>query len=126
MNDARRKELRDFLRSELGRQSEELGLDANGRIGWLLEQLENYVERWLGTEAFRSSKESRADDDLWTMIEVAIETTSAELGAVAFQPMVQAWREFVEAAMSVRAGNAEVEPHLLVKSVATIRSTWPA
>ncbi len=88
-NSSRREELRQFLQEEL----DALKVDPKFRIQWLLEQIENYVDRW-GDR--RSPCASAGPDDLFTMIEVAAEVMSRELQALHGE-LNSEWQLFVMA-----------------------------
>jgi len=64
-------ELGQFLQQEL----DALKADPEFRIRWLLEQIGNYVDRWVDKQSLSPSP---GPDDLFTMIEVAAEAMREE------------------------------------------------
>jgi hypothetical protein len=67
MDPGRRRELETLLRGHLAEQPD-AGLS---RLLWLADQLENYVERWIGFgEAVPSPLRSSLEGDLFGMVEI--------------------------------------------------------
>ncbi len=122
MNAVRHLELQASLQRELDRQAVERGLSSAGRVGWLLDQIENYVERWLGLRAALAQTTSPPSDDLFRMIEIGAAVASAELQAVESPAIGQRWHEFLAVLACVRAGSNTIEPQRLAESLAVVRS----
>ncbi|MBL9205781.1 MAG: hypothetical protein JNN01_11885 [Opitutaceae bacterium] len=81
--------LRSALRDRLETQPD--------RLGWLREQLENYVERWLGFTADPSlSIKGLLRDDFFIMLSVATELYGAERENIDSRVGDREWRQFVE------------------------------
>lgn len=60
--------LRRSLRRQLAAVTREQHLDARGRRLWLLDQLDNYLDRWLAVAALGVPMESLLRDDLFLML----------------------------------------------------------
>jgi hypothetical protein len=107
-------ELEASLQHELDRQALEHHLDGAGRVVWLLEQLENYLQRWAGLGRSPS-------DDLCLMVEIGAEAVAAELHRL--DPLVtgENWRDFLAV---VRAGNGPSEVEQLAKLLAVFRTQF--
>ena len=60
--------LRRSLRRNLAAVTREQHLDARGRRLWLLDQLDNYLDRWLAFAALGVPLESLLRDDLFLML----------------------------------------------------------
>jgi len=86
----RRRELEASLRARLSEQPEE------HRLAWVVEQLENYVERWIGfAEAVREPFRDQLQGDLFGMIEIAEGVTDAEVArAPRSAELAEAWHRF--------------------------------
>lgn len=126
MNAARRLELQASLRRELERQAMEQGLSAKGRIAWLVDQVENYLQRRLGMPGGLRPTIISPNDELFRMIEIGAEATSAELQAVVPGPFADAWQAFVEVVMEAGSGTRVIEPQSLAKAFAGVRSAFPS
>jgi hypothetical protein len=100
VNDARRRELDAALRTRLAEQPEDL------RLPWLAEQLENYVERWIGfAEAVPEPLAHQLQGDLFGMIEIAERVTGHEIGRSPLSAeLAEAWRRFQGALAVLRDG----------------------
>ena len=124
MSAARHLELQVSLQRELDRHAVERGLSSTGRVVWLLDQMENYVERWLGLRAASAQTIAPPIDDLFRMIEVGADVTSAELQVVESPAIAERWHEFLAVLAAVRAGRNTVEPQRLAESLAVVRSEF--
>lgn len=123
MNSSRRVELQASLQHELNRQSRQHNLSRTGRVVWLLDQVENYVERWAG----RGTKPKTAgsvSDDLFHMIEIGVEAVSTELHRLGPPVIAESWNNFVEELSNVRAGNERIEAKQLANLLAAFRSEF--
>lgn len=119
MNSTRRSELQASLRKELNRQSQERNLSRTGRLIWLLDQVENYVARWLGLEATKKTA-GMPSDDLFFMIEIGAEAVSTE--CLDPTSSAESWHDFLAALAAVRAGNQAIEKRQLAESLEIFRS----
>lgn len=118
MNVTRRRELQASLECELDRNTVDHDLDSAGRVVWLFDQLQNYLERWLGLRGGQG--QNLADDDLFGMLEIGAEVTSREL-----RPRdSESWQLWLTALAEVRAGGTMVEPRHLAESLARVRSEF--
>jgi len=102
MDPVRRRELETLLRGHLAEQPD----DGLSRLLWLADQLENYVERWIGfAEAMPSPLPADLEGDLFGMVEIGAAVTDEEIRRAAYMPAVQgAWDEFSEIVSSIRTG----------------------
>ena len=125
MDAARRRELEASLRRELGRHAAEDGLDSAGRVVWLLEQLENYVERWIGLGSAAAEGLAPASNDLFGMIEIGTAVTSEALQALGLEATAASWRKFLIILAEMRTGNSMLDPRALAQSLALVRSALP-
>lgn len=121
MSTARHLELRASLQRELDRQAAEGGLSSTGRVVWLLDQMENYVERWLGLCAASAQTIAPPVDELFRMIEVGADVTSAQLQFVESPSIAEKWRDFLAVLAAVRVGRNTIEPQRLAESLAVVR-----
>jgi hypothetical protein len=124
MNAVRRLELQASLQCELDRHAAKRDLNSTGRVAWLLDQLENYVERWLGLRAIAAQAVTPPSDDLFGMIEIGAGVTSRELQAVEAAPISESWRAFLTILAEVRTGRSRIEPRRLAESLAVVRSEF--
>jgi hypothetical protein len=93
MDPGRRRELEALLRGHLAEQPDD------SRLVWLTDQLENYLERWIGFG------EAMLDGDLFAMVEIGAALTDEEIRRAARLPAVQgAWDEFSEILSGIRTG----------------------
>src|SRR5580700_3893216 len=117
MDPARRLELQTSLEGELDRHASARALSPAGRVVWLVDQLENYVERWLGLRAAAAQAIAPRSDDLFAMIEIGAEVTSGEVRAVEATPIAGSWRAFLTVLAEVRAGSSMTEPQRLAEAL---------
>jgi hypothetical protein len=112
MDDGRRRELEALLRGHLAEQRD----DGLSRLLWLAEQLENYVERWIGFgEAMKG--------DLFGMVEIGARVTDEEIRrATRPSGLQRAWDDFVEGLAEIRAGTHS-RPAALRESLSRFRAT---
>ena len=122
MSTARHLELQASLQRELDLQTVERGLSSTGRVVWLLDQMENYLERWVGLRAASAQTIAPPTDDLFRMIEVGADVTAAELQVVESPAIAESWHEFLAVLAAVRAGRNTIEPQRLAESLAVVRS----
>ena len=122
MNPARQLELKASLRRELSRQAHERNLSSTGRVVWLLDQVENYVERWLGLRAAPAQTVVPSSDDLFQMIEIGVEAVSAELHGLESRAIAESWHDLIAVLAAVRAGSDTIEPHQLAETLVVFRS----
>jgi hypothetical protein len=122
MDAARRLELQTSLQRELERHAAERGLGPTARVAWLLDQLENYVERWLGLRAADGSAIAPASDDLFGMIEIGADVTSGEVRAAEAAAVMGSWQTFLTILAELRAGSSMIEPWRLAEALAVVRS----
>jgi hypothetical protein len=121
MNAARQLELQASLRRELIRQAQEHNLTSTGRVVWLLDQVENYVARWLGLRAVSPQTADAPSDDLFHMIEIGAKAVSAELIGLEPPASAETWPEFLAVLAAARAGSDTIEPDQLAKELVIIR-----
>ena len=119
MDASRRLELQSSLQRGLNAHAMEHGLGSAGRVGWLLDQFENYVDRWLGIGAFRGHTLAPSSDDLFRMIEIGAEVISQELERVESAAVKRSWQAFLEVLAEVQAGS--LAPQRLTDSLAIVR-----
>ena len=124
MNAARQQELEASLQRELNVRTEERKLDSAGRVAWLVDQVENYVQRWLGMSAVSPTR-APVDDELFRMIEIGAGVVSAELQGLQSFDIADSWRAFLAELASVRV-QAAAQPDELKKKLAAVRSAVTA
>jgi hypothetical protein len=122
MSTARLRDLQASLRRELSRQTQERGLGPPGRVVWLIDQLEHYVERWVGLRQTTSQPFAPLGDDLFLMVEVGAEAVSEELRAVESPAAAERWQGFLAELAVVRSG-CDASAQQLPKSLALVRSS---
>jgi hypothetical protein len=101
------------LQREFAHQAAEQNLDSTGRVAWLLDRLENYVQRWLGMRA-------TAADDLFLMIEAGAAAVSRELRSGDFRKIDERWQAFLVVLDATRQGKVG-EPGKLAEFLAAVR-----
>src|SRR5687767_10551625 len=104
MDTSRIDEWRDSLRRQLDEQAARAGDLPVVKLQWLSEQMENYIERWLGFLAVTPRRRKVAGDDpLFTVIELAAEMMTAEIQKLPMAtPVVQHWQDFVRVLNGIR------------------------
>ena len=90
----RSKELQESLRREL-ESADVRALSPSDRRVWLLDQLDNYLDRWLAFAALGVPIESLLRDDLFSMLVVGVDRFSEELKLDHSAPEAHAWSHFV-------------------------------
>ncbi|HEX8212747.1 MAG TPA: hypothetical protein VF584_21405 [Longimicrobium sp.] len=94
MDPGRRRELEALLRGHLAEQPD----DGLSRLLWLADQLENYVERWIGFG-------EELEGGLFGMVEIGAALTGEEIRRAPHRSAAQgAWDEFGAVLSSIRAG----------------------
>lgn len=90
MNGDRRRELEASLRGRLAEQPDE------HRLAWVVDQLENYVERWIGfAEVMREPLHDQLQGDLFGLIEIGEDVTDGEVArAPRSAELGEAWHRF--------------------------------
>ncbi len=88
--------LRRSLRRQLAAVTHEQHLDAHGRRLWLLDQLDNYLDRWLAFAALGVPMESLLRDDLFLMLRHGSTLFTEEIDQLPpTDPAPIAWQSFV-------------------------------
>jgi hypothetical protein len=120
MDDGRRRELEALLRGHLADQRD----DGLTRLLWLAEQLENYVERWIGFgEVMPTPLPAQREGDLFGMVEIGARLTDEEIRRAPRPPAVEgAWADFSEVLSALRTG-ARARPVELREPLSRFRST---
>lgn len=119
MDAVRRLELQTSLQRELERQAVEQNLTATGRIVWLLDQVENYIDRWRGIGAH--STPVPHGSDLYQMIEIGVGVTTIELQALNSSQANHEWQLLLNILEQIRAGGS-TEWQRLTKALEAVRS----
>jgi hypothetical protein len=122
MDAARSRELEESLWRELRRQTEDRCLTPKARLAWLVEQLENYVERWVGTSA-ASSQTTSHDDDLLLMVQAASSVVTTELQSLQLSASSEAWQAFLTILANARLSSDLAVRQQLAERVVAMRST---
>ena len=119
---ALRASLHDMLEDETVRR----GLDPRGRLVWLGEQLEHYVERWLGFAALPGVSPSAVlTGDLFAMVEAGVGAVAEELSVVVAAPEAPAgWQRFRAELAAVRTAGDLVDPQRLRGLLADARAEF--
>ena len=95
MASKRATELRASLVRELEAVSQREGYSQLARLIWLRNELENYLDRWLGFVALdETAISSLFQSDLFTMILVASDVYEQELGKGESKRSEAEWRQF--------------------------------
>jgi hypothetical protein len=124
MNADRKRFLRRSLASQLDTAAVVEDKNPLARPKWLVEQLENYIERWLGClAAFSQTGPPAGDDELFGMIRVGAELLGEELMRAKTTADNQAnWRDFVEALDGIRNESGSQRPNALREALAVFRA----
>jgi hypothetical protein len=102
------KTLRALFLADLDTDARKNAWDAKGRVLWIMDHLDEYIERWLGFASLRISPQALIQSDLFTVVDVAIEVLEQEFegnGASFEERHLRKIREAVEALR--KHGNAE-------------------
>jgi hypothetical protein len=119
--------LRRSLRRQLAAVTREQQLDACGRRLWLLDQLDNYLDRWLAFAALSVPIESLLRDDLFLMLRHGSTLFTEEIDQLPVtDPERTAWQTFAQLLAEVpHARNAEALPKLR-SALTAARTASPA
>ena len=118
---ARAKELSDSLRREIDSLVAQ-GWSLERRRSWLLDQLDNYLDRWLGFAAIGVPLKSLLRDDLFIMLVVGVETYSSEVMAESPVEGYNAWTSFLRLIAQVRKRNDTVAFSKLRDALTQVRN----
>jgi hypothetical protein len=92
----RAQELLVSLQRELSAATAKGHLDPLGRRRWLLDQLDNYLDRWIAFAAVGVSMKSLLRDDLFTMLRVGVQVYSSEIEIARGKNLeTDEWQKFV-------------------------------
>lgn len=118
MDEGRRSELEGLLRGRLAEQRED------GRAAWLAEQLENYVERWIGfAEAMPAPLASQLEGDLFGMVEIGTRVMDEEVRRAPRRSALEdVWDDFTRVLSGIRTG-ARSRPAELREALSHFRTT---
>jgi hypothetical protein len=122
MNPARLRDLQASLRRELNRQTQERNLGPAARALWLVDQLNHYVERWLGLCASSFPSVFAPNDDLFQMVEIGAEAVSEQLQSLESPATANSWQRFMAAWAAVRGARDPAAPQQLANALAAVRS----
>jgi hypothetical protein len=70
--------LRSSFQTELESEALRNAWDQSERVRWILDHLDEYIERWLGFSALRINSRSLIKSDLFTVVDVAVEALEQE------------------------------------------------
>jgi hypothetical protein len=119
--------LRDSLHRQLNAYAASAGDRPNAKLHWLSEQLENYIERWLGFLPFTPRRlQSQPDDLLFIVIELATEMLTVEIQQLPVStPAAQHWQRFLRVLQNIRAGSNPREAADLRSALHDVRAALP-
>lgn len=116
-------QLRRSLRRQLATVTREQHLDVHGRRLWLLDQLDNYLDRWLAFAALGVPMESLLRDDLFLMLRHGSALLSQEIEQLPPTfPERSAWQTFAQLLENVIESPATSSLPALRKTLSTVRA----
>jgi hypothetical protein len=116
--------LRRSLRRNLAAVTREQHLDARGRRLWLLDQLDNYLDRWLAFAAFGVPMESLLRDDLFLMLRHGTALFTEEIAQLPpTAPERIAWQTFAQLLANVIESPATSSLPKLRKALSAVRTS---
>lgn len=119
--------LRRSLRRQLAAVTREQHLDARGRRLWLLDQLDNYLDRWLAFAALGVPMESLLRDDLFLTLRHGSALFTEEIQQLPpTAPERAAWQTFTQLLANFIESPATNSLHELRRALSAVRATWPA
>ena len=119
--------LRRSLRRNLAAVTREQQLDARGRRLWLLDQLDNYLDRWLAFAALGVPMESLLRDDLFLMLRHGSALFTEEIAQLPpTAPERIAWQTFAQLLANVIESPGTSSLPELRKALSAIRAASPA
>lgn len=123
MDTTTREKMRDSLERALESESRGKEWDARDRVLWLSEQLEEYVERWIGfCELPSLPMSSLLVSDLFGAVEIGAEVLGAYLREYAATKDVQAaYGDFGAALRRVRVATRNAEAQALKEQMTVLR-----
>jgi hypothetical protein len=130
MDADKKEELLVSLLRELAHATERGHFGPSDRVKWLGDQLENYVERWVGfTAALPVQKTSPANDTLFGIVEIGADVLGAELRGRGDHPGIKSWQRFEVALEDVRRDGDGKRAGQLREALAQVRAeigslTW--
>ncbi|MBK8475736.1 MAG: ADP-ribosylglycohydrolase family protein [Opitutaceae bacterium] len=114
--------LRRSLRRQLAAVTREQHLDAHGRRLWLLDQLDNYLDRWLAFAALGVPMESLLRDDLFLMLRHGSALFTEEIDQLPpTAPERIAWQTFAQLLANFSGAPSTSSMHELRKSLSAVR-----
>lgn len=123
MDNQRRIDLRESLERALQSETQQRDLDVRGRIVWLAEQMDEYIERWLGFCAVRSlPMPSLVQSDLFGAIEIGAEVLGTAIGNSDVVPNARsAWNIFLATLVEVSNTSNKLQAQRLKETFRVFR-----
>ena len=119
--------LRRSLRRNLTAVTREQHLDAHERRLWLLDQLDNYLDRWLAFAALGVPMDSLLRDDLFLMLRHGSALFTEEIQQLPpTAPERIAWQTFAQLLASIQDSRGRTLLPELRNALSTVRITSPA
>lgn len=78
-----RNTLRSWFRAELEAEARKNGWDVKQRVLWIMDHLDEYIERWLGFAALPINPKVLISSDLFTTVEIAVDALEEEFAETA-------------------------------------------
>lgn len=119
--------LRRSLRRQLVAVTREQHLNARGRRLWLLDQLDNYLDRWLAFAALGVPMKSLLRDDLFLMLRHGSALFTEEIEQLPpTAPERGAWQTFAQLLSSIIKSSATSALPKLRETLSSVRTNSPA
>jgi hypothetical protein len=75
--------LRSLFRADLDAEARKNGWGLKERVLWIMDHLDEYIERWLGFAALLTDPKALIQSDLFTVVEIAVEALEEEFAHAA-------------------------------------------
>lgn len=115
--------LRSSFQTELESEALRNGWDASERVRWILDHLDEYIERLLGFTALRINLRSLIESDLFTVVDVATEALEQEFSQSAGPHAPHHVRSVRDAVEALRKQSLPEQATALKTAVAELRGT---
>lgn len=127
MSPDRQQQLRASLEDRLEQQHPRATASTLARVRWLSEQLENYVERWLGFAALPDADlPSLVAGNLFGVVDVGAATLDAEIKALpAHTAIVERWTKLRHELQSIPQAKSKPNAEALRSTLRDFLATMP-
>jgi hypothetical protein len=124
MNPTRESYLEASLRTHLLEATEEFSFDSGSRIRWLIDHVEEYIDRWVGfCDLPNSSMTSLMNGDFFGVVEIGLKVLGEELANIKMSPEAEAtWKRYCIVVCEIRESHDRALIPQIVSGIQEMRN----